>query len=209
MHFDEIAKDKIFQSIDKIKEMKVIIKESYETFKNKLGRVPYLLDFYENSEIDPVVIVREYKTYQTFFESVEKQRSIETNSLEEIRILEYLSKTVISGIGPYELEILDCLMKQDIVSVEQMKEKFQMKYGHTFDNKAFSGAISVLQGHFVEKEEEYQKYSQIDIINMRAARKKDNNRKDRDITKFETKMHHPVREDLLKYFQSSNITTLN
>ena len=61
VHFDEISKDKIFQSIDKIKGMKTLIKESYVSLKNRLGRVPLLYDFYENQEIDPLVIVREYK----------------------------------------------------------------------------------------------------------------------------------------------------
>ena len=49
VHFDEIAKDKIFASIDRIKGMKSIIRESYISLKNRLGRVPYLLDFYENA----------------------------------------------------------------------------------------------------------------------------------------------------------------
>ena len=46
VHFDESAKDRIFASIDKIKGMKSIIRESYVSLKNRLGRVPYLLDFY-------------------------------------------------------------------------------------------------------------------------------------------------------------------
>ena len=40
-------------------------------------------------------------------------------------------------------------------------------------------------------------------VDVRAARKRDNNGKERDITKFEMKMHHPVREDLLRYLQSN------
>ena len=63
VHFDEISKDKIFKSIDKIKGLKTLIKESYVSLKNRLGRVPLLYDFYENQEIDPLVIIREYKTY--------------------------------------------------------------------------------------------------------------------------------------------------
>ena len=74
VHFDEIAKDKIFTSIDKIKGMKTIIKDSYVSLKNRLGRVPYLLDFYENGEIDPLVIIKEYKIYQKFLESVEVEK---------------------------------------------------------------------------------------------------------------------------------------
>lgn len=74
IHFDSIAKEKIFASIDQMKGIKGIIRESYAELKNKLGRVPYLLDFYESGEIDPLVIVREYKTYQNFLQNVEKKR---------------------------------------------------------------------------------------------------------------------------------------
>lgn len=45
IHFDEISKEKIFNSIDKIKGMKSIIRESYISLKNRLGRTPLLFDF--------------------------------------------------------------------------------------------------------------------------------------------------------------------
>lgn len=105
VHFDEIAKDKIFSSIDKIKGMKAIIKESYIFLKNRLGRVPYLLDFYENGEIDPLLIIREYKTYQNFLEFVEKELYLRKITEQEMTTLEYLSKTILSGSRPYELEM--------------------------------------------------------------------------------------------------------
>ena len=62
VHFDEVAKDKIFNSIDKIKGMKAIIRESYISLKNRLGREPLLIDFYEQGEVDPLVVIREFKT---------------------------------------------------------------------------------------------------------------------------------------------------
>ena len=110
VHFDEIAKDKIFTSIDKIKGMKTIIKDSYVSLKNRLGRVPYLLDFYENGEIDPLVIIKEYKIYQKFLESVEVEKYSGKMTEKELVTLEYLSKTILSGIRPYELEILRYLL---------------------------------------------------------------------------------------------------
>ena len=42
-----------------------------------------------------------------------------------------------------------------------------------------------------------------DIIDAKADKKKDNNGKLRDITKVKMKMHHAVREDLLRYLQSN------
>ena len=47
---------------------------------------------------------------------------------------------------------------------------------------------------------------QFDIMEKKAAKKKDNKGKERDIVKIRTKMHHPVREDLLRYLQSDIYT---
>ena len=106
VHFDEISKDKIFKSIDKIKGMRTLIKESYVSLKNRLGRVPLLYDFYENQEIDPLVIIREYKTYYAFMQAMEKDKYKNGLSEQEKLTLEYLSKTVLSGVRPDELAIL-------------------------------------------------------------------------------------------------------
>ncbi|MBD5467924.1 MAG: DEAD/DEAH box helicase [Lachnospiraceae bacterium] len=165
VHFDEVAKDKIFASIDKIKGMKSIIRESYITLKNRLGRVPYLLDFYENGEVDPLVIIREYKTYQAFLESVERELYTGKISEQEMVTLEYLSKTILSGVRPYELEILKYFLHNEVIHVEQIKKEFLEKYGYAIDMKSFDNAVSVLQGHFVSKEEEYQRYCHMDIVN--------------------------------------------
>ena len=64
------------------------------------------IDFYENDEIDPLVIVREYKTYYSFVEQMEKTGEIFNLTEQEKLTLEYLSKTILSGVRPGELEIL-------------------------------------------------------------------------------------------------------
>ena len=163
VHFDEISREKIFASIDKIKGMKSIIRSSYQNLKNRLGRVPYLMDFYENGEVDPLVIIREYKTYQAFLESEEKELYIGRLSEKEQLILEYLSKTVLSGARPYELEILKRFMKQKVISMDEMIGAFEKK-GYLVDLNSLENAVDVLQGHFVSKDDEYQKYSKIDIL---------------------------------------------
>lgn len=164
VHFDEIAKDKIFASIDKIKGMKTIIRDSYVSLKNRLGRVPYLLDFYENGEVDPLVIIKEYKTYQAFLKSMEKENYQGKLTDDEIMTLEYLSKTVLSGARPYELEILRRLLQEGTVNFEKFDNDFAVTYGYHVNLDSFDNAVEVLQGKFVSKEEEYQKYSHMDIL---------------------------------------------
>lgn len=121
------------------------------------------MDFYENGEVDPLVIIREYKTYQAFLESEEKESYIGRLSEKEQLILEYLSKTVLSGARPYELEILKKFMKQQVISVDEMIHTFEQK-GYLVDLDSLENAVSVLQGHFVSKKDEYLKYSQINIL---------------------------------------------
>lgn len=164
VHFDEVAKDKIFNSIDKIKGMKRIIRDSYKSLKNRLGRIPYLMDFYENGEIDPLVIIREYKTYQAFLESAEKELYVGRISEQEMLTLEYLSKTVLSGARPYELMILKELLDNQEVGVKQLQDEINAKYGYEVSLVSINDAANVLQGHFVSKEEEYQRYCHIDIL---------------------------------------------
>lgn len=164
VHFDEISKDKIFKSIDKIKGMKTLIKESYISLKNRLGRVPLLYDFYENQEIDPLVIIREYKTYYAFMQAMEKDKYKVRLSEQEKLTLEYLSKTVLSGVRPDELALLNQLLHSDHIAIEDFKEEYRKTYGFEIDFSQVNEAVKVLQGHFVSKESEYQKFCQIDIL---------------------------------------------
>ena len=164
VHFDEISKDKIFQSIDKIKGMKTLIKESYVSLKNRLGRVPLLYDFYENQEIDPLVIIREYKTYDAFMVAMEQDKYKNVLNEQEKLTLEYLSKTVLSGVRPDELVILSQLLHRDHIAVADFIKEYQNTYGIEISTSRVKEAVQVLQGHFVSKEAEYQKYCQIDIL---------------------------------------------
>ena len=45
-----------------------------------------------------------------------------------------------------------------------------------------------------------------DVARISVAKKKDNNGREKDITKVEMRMHHAVRDDLLHYLESSLIT---
>jgi superfamily II DNA or RNA helicase len=184
VHFDEIAKDKIFSSINKIKGMKSIIRESYISLKNRLGRVPYLFDFYENGEIDPLLIIREYKTYHGFLESVEKELYMGKVTERELITLEYLSKTILNGTRPYELEILKRFINHEVIHVDQMKQEFQKTYGYEVVFSSFENAIKVLQGKFVSNGDEYKKYCHMDIINY------DEKKKLQRLKGFEKRLQH-------------------
>ncbi len=159
VHFDEISRERVFEAINNIKGIKAIIKESYTNLKNRLGRIPDMIDFLKHDEIDPQIIIREYKSYANFIANIEKQKSTNGLTHDEILSLEYLSNTILSGVRIYELEILERLMNQDTLDFEIFKSDFFDKYGFHIDIDTYIDALTVLSGHFVSKEEEYKKFS--------------------------------------------------
>lgn len=165
IHFDEVSKTKIFSSIDKIKGIKDLIKESYLSLKNRLGRTPYLIDFYENGEIDPLVIIREYKTFNALLMSVEKKQYINTMTENEEITLEYLCKLILSGVRPHELVMLEELILGKNISKESYLSHMKEVYGYELTLADVDSVASNLEGHFVAKQADFDtKYIHMDIL---------------------------------------------
>lgn len=164
IHFDEISKERIYHSIDQIKGIRKIIKESYQNLRYKLGRIPRLIDFYNNGEVDPLLILENYKTYFVFLKQVEMDyASVELTS-QEMVTLEYLSKTIAEGKRPHEIEILKDIINKGEVNVADLQAKLMESYRMDFDIRSVDSALDVLRGTFVSKEDELNKYSHIEIL---------------------------------------------
>lgn len=166
IHFDEISKDKIFHAIDSIKprSFRELIREGYSNLKNRLGRRPMLIDFYKNDEIDPLIIIREYKTYYSFGEQMEKTETLFKMTEQEKLTLEYLSKTILSGIRPDELEILRLFMVKNSISYSEVIDNCKRLYGYEITTARIDAACDVLKGHFVTNSAEYDKFGNIGIL---------------------------------------------
>lgn len=163
IHFDRIAKDRIFNSIDNIKGIKSIIREGYINLKNRLGRIPYLYDFYVNQEIDPLLIINEYKSYYRFLRAVEPSYDYVLSGQDD-KTVEYLSKTVLSGVRPCELELLREMTKKSVVIPSELSDNLRKEFDFDTTPSLVIGYAEVLNGSFVSKEEELQKYVDIEIL---------------------------------------------
>ena len=64
IHFDEISRKRIYESIDRMSTTKSMLAEHYSQLKERLGKIPTILDFYFNGEIDPMLFV-EYSNPMT------------------------------------------------------------------------------------------------------------------------------------------------
>ncbi len=71
------------------------------------------------------MIIREYRTCQDFLLAVEpKLYQGKINELDKLT-LSYLSKTVLSGVRPYELEILKRLSDTEQLTLQELSEELK------------------------------------------------------------------------------------
>lgn len=67
INFEEVAKNKIYNSLDSVKlNQPKLIKEAFNNVKDRIGKLPLLMDFINNDSIDPSVIFSRFKNYYEF-----------------------------------------------------------------------------------------------------------------------------------------------
>ena len=128
-----------------------------------------LIDFYENDEIDPLVIIREYKTYYSFVEQMEKTDKLFHLTDQEKLTLEYLSKTILSGVRPDELEILRLFLEKNRITYSEVINNCKERYGYEITNQKIDAACDVLKGEFVTNSAERERFCHIDILEADGA----------------------------------------
>ncbi len=125
INFEQIAKDRIFTSIDQVKlDSMAEMRQSYQALKNRLNRVPYLLDFQKFGSVDPLVIISKEKTYYQFLAKLEEAEGIINEA--EMLALKFVSVELLSGLRPHELIIIDYFLKtkKEQMTMDEMKQLF-------------------------------------------------------------------------------------
>ena len=164
IHFDEISKKRIYASIDNVSTTRKLLSDKYLSLKNKLGKIPTVLDFYEYSEIDPMLFINYAGSYHRFLELIsEKDYTVSFNQNEE-RTLEFISSLLANGKRPHELLLLKMLINDDSMTEEQL-ESALLKEFHIEDSaKSITSAYHFLEKDFLNTQSEKAKYENIDIM---------------------------------------------
>ncbi|TAH73859.1 MAG: DUF3427 domain-containing protein [Anaerolineaceae bacterium] len=162
IHFDEISKKRIFESIDNATTAKKLLKEKYEVLKNRLGRIPSILDFYKYGEVDPMLFINYSKTYDRFVRMIDSDYTIVFSDKEEAT-LEFVSSLLVNGKRPHELLMLKMLINGH--SIDKLKFKKELEnVGCNFREEDFQSSISVLDKDFINTQSEKIKYQYIEFF---------------------------------------------
>ena len=202
IHFDEISKKRIFQSIDNATTTRKILKDKYQILKNKLGRVPSIIDFYKYGEVDPMLFIDYAKTFDRFVRLVDQDYTVTFNNGEEA-LLEFVSSLLVNGKRPHELLMLKLLMKGQDIEEETFKAEVE-KAGCVFKEKDYRSAIAVLNKDFINTQTERSKYEEVDFFDKKEISHRQLSRALSFYTKlnslsFQEELNHLVEYGLMKY----------
>ena len=150
IHFDEIAKNKIYQSIDSANFNDVkLIKENYFILKNKLGKIPRLKDFDKYGEMDVLRIFENSSlgSYYKFLVKYDKDYKIRFSVVEE-KFIEFISKKLANGKRVHELELISRAIKYRIGIKNIWKLSLEKDYGISINNNTIQNVKNVLTNEF-------------------------------------------------------------
>lgn len=154
INFDEITKEKIFQSIDSA-NMQLLsdLKKDYNLLKFKLGRIPMMMDFIEHGSRDPYLYVNYSNSYYNFIVKVDKEFNSEL-STEQVKLLELFSKEINNSKRVEESFILKHLLLKGELNVSEFKESILNLYDYSTSDSTIDSCITNINFLFIRKNEQ-------------------------------------------------------
>ena len=128
IHFDKIARQKIYQAIDSAKlNDTALLKNEYLQLKQKIGKIPSIFDFSQFGSIDILKFLDKFKTYHNFLQKYDKDYTIRFNTIQE-EILYFISYRFAKGKRIHELLALKLLLKNTSHLLMDIKQILTTKY---------------------------------------------------------------------------------
>ena len=154
INFDEITKEKIFQSIDSA-NMQLLsdLKKDYNLLKYKLGRIPMMMDFIEHGSRDPYLYVNYANSYYNFIVKIEKEYKSDLSS-QQVKLLELFSKEINNSKRVEESLIVKLLIDYGKIPLNDLKETILKKYLYTISDETIQSCISNLNFEFIREKKD-------------------------------------------------------
>lgn len=152
IHFDKIAKKRIFESIDvtNISDLRRI-KENYQNLKHKLGRIPNLMDFDRYGEMDIVCLFhnKSLGSYHAFLKKYDSNDYKLTFNDTEGKFIKFISMKWAEGKRPHELELLDILLVDSTNMFDKLAERMKRKYQIEFKSNTINNLVNIMTANFI------------------------------------------------------------
>lgn len=184
--FEKVVKKRIYDSINETNFSNLKnLKESYNELKNKIGRMPMLIDFKKYGNIDVDLILNYKKSYYNFLVHSVKEIDDTLNEKQKI-ILEFISIELANSKRIHEFIILNEILTKGYTSVDEISFILE-EYGIINDYDSIKSAISILNNGFITNKD-LEKYKFCNFIKF-----------ENDIIKISDNLKSNLNSDLNKY----------
>jgi len=166
--FDFIARERIFTAINNasFNQQKLLIEE-YNKVKNRLGRIPRLIEYLENDSIDPTLFIEKYGSYPLFLMKAETDYQLNLSPA-HLKSLEFISNEIASGIRPHELVMIEQLINKGSFTLQNIKHILEKDWKTEIDDASFNSAVNILADKFF-KEADRKKFGNIKYLSSNES----------------------------------------
>ena len=167
IHFDEVARERIYQSIDKAKTNEVrFLKEAYENLRNRIGCVPEISDFKKYGSVEISKYFDKFGSYYAFLTKYYPDDChVRLNEHEEIAV-EYFSRKLTNTKRIHELILIKNLLTRK-VRLSYYRETLERDYRIVLTDSVMESVVRSLTNEF-PKEEERKKYAECILLKESA-----------------------------------------
>ena len=150
IHFDEISRKRIFSAIDvaNFSDIK-LIKQNYKNLKDKLGKIPSLLDFDRYGEMDVLRIFdnNSLGSYYKFLVKYEPDYTVRLSAAQE-KIVEFVSRKIANGKRIHEIELLALMLTEKTGLMGKLSNRLQVDYMIEMEKNTYDNVVNVMTNEF-------------------------------------------------------------
>lgn len=168
IHFDEITRKQIYESIDKMTTKKKMLSEKYYQMKYKLGRIPSVLDFYEHGEVDPMLFIKYSGSYYEFVKSVDKDYAINFNKV-QVDTISFISNLIVDGKRIHELLMLKAIIEKGNIEKSDFIKNLEAQ-NEKFKEADYESALRIITGEFLSGSDK-KNFKDVDFVDMKTFNK--------------------------------------
>lgn len=154
IHFDKIARQKIYQAIDTAKlSDTALLKNEYLILKQKLGKIPTINDFSQFGSIDILKFWDKFKTYHHFLQKYDADYTIQFNPIQE-EILSFICSRFAKGKRLFEILALKLLINNTTSLLKTLKSILKNEYKQELSLQQENSLIRNLTNQFTISNEQ-------------------------------------------------------
>lgn len=160
VNFDKISKERIFAAINKANLNKSNdLKNDYFDLKNKLGRIPMMVDFIKYGSRDPWLYVASKKSYFNF---ISMHEDAIRNKLPQqlIKLLELFTLEINNSKRIEETLLLKLLIEHSSVELGTFEAEIMNNYGYSISADTIESVVRNLNFEFIKQPKRIIRYNE-------------------------------------------------